>query len=109
MDDSLKIKNDCNEILFNSEKYSYLKDYDYNAKDIDRANSFNVLFNDCSLLDFRKSTREISYAYQKLYNNIIKCEDELLRDKTLNILKNSYELLSLVTYVQPSQKYFKIK
>ena len=108
MDDSLKIKNYCNEILFNSEKYSYLKDY-YDVKDINRANSFKVLFNDCSLNDFRNTTDEIYYTDQNLYNNIIQCEDELLRDKTLNILKKSYELLLNVTYIQPSKNYFKIE
>jgi hypothetical protein len=108
MDDSLKIKNYCNEILFNSEKYSYLKDY-YDANDIDRANAFKVLFNNCSLIEYRKTTSEIYYAYQNLYN-IIQCEeDELFRDKILNILKKSYELLSHITYIQPSKKYLKIE
>ena len=108
MDDSLKIKKYCNEILFNSEKYSYLKDY-YDANDIDRANAFKVLFNYCSLTDFRKTTNEINNAYQNLYNNIIHCEDDDLRDKILNILNKSYELLSYLTYIQPSKKYFKIE
>ena len=108
MDDSLKIKKYCNEILFNSEKYTYLKK-NYDSNDIDRAHAFKVLFNNCSLRDFRKTTNEINNAYQNLCNNIIHCEDDDLRDKILNILKKSYDILIYITYIQPSEKYFKIE
>ena len=98
------LKNDCNEILFNSTKYSYLKEY-YNVDEIDRANAFKVLFNDCLLSDYRKTRNEIYNAYNNLYNKIKDCGDKNI----VEILKKSYELLSSVTYIQPSVRYFKIE
>ena len=69
------LKNDCNEILFNSTKYNYLKEY-YNVDEIDRANAFKVLFNDCLLSEYRKTRNEIYNAYNNLYNKIKDCGDK---------------------------------
>ena len=101
---TLEMKNDCNEILFNSTKYSYLKEY-YNVDEIDRAHAFKVLFNDCSLCDYRKTKNEIVFAYNNLYNKIKDCKDTEIFD----IIKKSYELLLCVNHLQPSAIYLKIE
>jgi len=98
------MKNDCNEILFNSTKFSYLKE-SYNVDEIDRAHAFKVLFNDCSLTDHRKTKNEIVFSYNNLYDKIKDCKNT----EIFKILKQSYELLLCVHRLQPSPRYFKIE